>query len=252
MSDAGKYVSHPAPRGLAKVRKGIWLSLLLCAWPVVTCSRLAAHDIITTNLTYTRDISRIFARRCISCHGADSSIPFTSYEQVRPWAVDIKEQVLSRAMPPWGAVKGFGDLVPDRGLTQEEVMIIAAWVIGGAPAGDPAMLPKERPPVKSPAIPLDDALVVTTRVILKKPLVISGIRPLTKHLVDSARIMARLPEGRIQPLLWLYRFDPKTGRAFTFRQPIVLPAGSVVESDTTLVFALEATAKSVKAPEPGQ
>src|SRR3954452_3829757 len=78
----------------------------------------AAHDIITTKLTYTRDISRIFSRRCVSCHSESSSVPLTSYEQVRPWAVDIKEQVISRAMPPWGAVKGFGDLAPDMGLSQ--------------------------------------------------------------------------------------------------------------------------------------
>ncbi|HEY7306958.1 MAG TPA: cytochrome c, partial [Bryobacteraceae bacterium] len=104
-----------------------------------------AHDIITTNLTYTRDISRILARRCVACHGEAASIPLTRYEEVRPWAVAIKEQVLSRAMPPWGAVKGFGDLEPDHALSQEEIMIIAAWVIGGAPQGDPALAPKTGP-----------------------------------------------------------------------------------------------------------
>jgi hypothetical protein len=30
---------------------------------------LTAHDVITTRLTYTRDISRIFVRRCVQCHG---------------------------------------------------------------------------------------------------------------------------------------------------------------------------------------
>jgi hypothetical protein len=68
-------------------------------------AHLAAHDIITTNLTFTRDISRIFDRHCNICHGPSSDIPLSTYEQARPWAVAIKEQVLSRAMPPWGAVK---------------------------------------------------------------------------------------------------------------------------------------------------
>jgi hypothetical protein len=61
---------------------------------------VTAHDIITTQLTYTHEISRIFARRCISCHDEGSSIPLTRYDEVRPWAVDIKEQVLARLMPP--------------------------------------------------------------------------------------------------------------------------------------------------------
>src|SRR3954466_14729205 len=99
-----------------------------------------AHDLITTKLTYSRNISRILAERCLACHGSQASIPLASYQQVRPWAVDIKEQVLRRRMPPWGAVKGFGNLAPDNGLTEEEVLILAAWVIGGAPEGNPATL----------------------------------------------------------------------------------------------------------------
>jgi hypothetical protein len=110
-----------------------WLLLSL-----LTLITLSAHDIITTNLTFTRDITRIFARRCLSCHSAGDSIPLLTYEQSRPWAVSIKEQVLSRRMPPWGAVKGFGHLSPDNSLTQEEIMIIASWVVGGAPKGSEA------------------------------------------------------------------------------------------------------------------
>src|SRR5437762_13592207 len=107
----------------------VWIIGLLLVMP------LFAHDIITTKLTYTRDIAPIFSKHCVSCHASGSSIPLTSYEEVRPWAVAIKEQVLSRSMPPWGAVKGFGDLAPDDSLSQEEITIIAAWVVGSAPPG---------------------------------------------------------------------------------------------------------------------
>jgi hypothetical protein len=210
----------------------------------------SAHDIITTKLTYTRDISRIFARRCVSCHGENTSVPLTSYEKVRPWAVDIKEQVLSRAMPPWGAVKGFGDLAPDHGLTQEEIMIVAAWVVGGAPEGNPAMLPK-LPPSVGPAVPkLRDAGVVTTSVTLAQPLALLGIRPLSTSPVASARIVARLPGGRTQPLLWLYQYDSRQQRVFAFRTPVLLPAGSVVECDAPLKYVLEASAARATAREP--
>jgi hypothetical protein len=205
---------------------------------IVLTLAASAHDIITTNLTYTRDISRIMNRRCLSCHAQGSSIPLTNYAEVRPWAVDIKEQVLSRAMPPWGAVKGFGDLKPDHALTQEEILIIAAWVIGGAPEGNPALLPKAAPPqTQPPAHPAQDALTVLTRKVLDKPLQAVGIRP--EQTVTSARVIAHLPDGKIEPLVWLYNYDPKWNRTFLFRKPLDLPQGTVIESSAPLRFALE-------------
>lgn len=197
----------------------------------------SAHDIITTNLTYTRDISRIMNRRCAACHAEGSEIPLTNYAEVRPWAVDIKEQVLSRAMPPWGAVKGFGDLQPDHALTQEEILILAAWVIGGAPEGNPALLPKPVPQTQPPAHPTQDALTVTTRKVLDKPLQAIGVRP--EQTVSSARIVAHLPDGKIEPLAWLYQYDPKWNRTFLFRKPLDLPQGTVIESSAPLRFAIE-------------
>ena len=210
------------------------LLLLFCA-----ASSLLAHDIISTNLTFARDISRIFARRCVACHSEGSSIPLVSYEEARPWAVDIKEQVLSRAMPPWGAVKGFGHLNPDEGLTEEEIMIIAAWVVGGAPKGDVALLPKPAPILTTDAPHFTDGLAVSTKAELTKPLHVAGIRPTPDAIIDSARIIAKLPDGRIEPLLWLYHYDPKYKQIFRFREMIPLPEHTVIESSAPLRFMLE-------------
>ena len=74
-----------------------------------------------------------------------------TYEEARPWAKAIKEEVLARRMPPWNAVKGFGDFKNDRGLTQEQIEMLADWVEGGAPEGDPAYLPK------APRVPSEPA-----------------------------------------------------------------------------------------------
>jgi mono/diheme cytochrome c family protein len=203
---------------------------------------LAAHDIITTKLTYAREISRIFARRCVSCHSANSSIPLTSYQEVRPWAVDIKEQVLARSMPPWGAVKGFGDLSPDQGLTQEEIFIIAAWVVGGAPQGDAALLTRDQQTTQPAShMRLSDALLVSTRTVLHKPLTVAGIRPRCVTLLDSARITARLPDGRIEPFVWLYRYDPRWEQVFQFRKPLRLPSGTIIEASSLVRYYLETT-----------
>jgi hypothetical protein len=212
--------------------RNCWLSLL-------TLVTLGAHDIITTNLTYTRDISRIFIRRCQSCHSSNSSIPLTNYEQVRPWAVSIKEQVLSRQMPPWGAVKGFGHLSPDNGLTQEEIMIIAAWVVGGAPNGNPALLPKSEPQSAIAFAPLKDALIITNRTRIQTPLTIAGIRPIAAQPIDSARITITFPDGHTEPLLWLFHYNPAWQETFHFHEKISLPPGSIIESGSPLQFALE-------------
>lgn len=201
---------------------------------------LFAHDIITTNLTFTRDIARIFDRRCTSCHGPSSEIPLVTYEQARPWAVAIKEQVLSRAMPPWGAVKGFGNFKPDHALTQEEILIIAAWVIGGAPQGDPDWLPKQahgKP--ASPPPSLKSVLTGGNQLTLTEPIQVAAIRPFAAGKVESAKITARLPNGAIQPLIWLYQYDPKWNRDFLFREPINLPKGAVIETSAPIQFVLE-------------
>jgi hypothetical protein len=63
---------------------------------------------------------------------------------------------------------------------------------------------------------------------------------MTTKVIPSARITARLPDGRIEPLVWLYRFDPQTKLTFQFRRPLTLPPGTIVESSTPLAFALEA------------
>ena len=142
-------------------------------------------------------------------------------------------------MPPWGAVKGFGDLWPDRGLSEEDILIIAAWVVGGAPEGDPKLLPKNPSKLKvTPRAMVRDAVLVETQLELKKPLQIIGIRPLPDAVVETARLTARLPSGDVFPLVWLYQYDPKTQQVFTFRGRLPLPVGTVVQSSKPLRFAL--------------
>jgi len=210
------------------------------AMALVFASQLAAHDIITTNLTFTRDISRIIDRHCAACHGPSAEIPLTAYEEARPWAVAIKEQVLSRAMPPWGAVKGFGNLQPDHALTQEEIMIVAAWVIGGAPQGDPEWLPKQaHGKSASPPPTIRGALTGGNQTTLTEAIQVAGIRPLSGSLIESARITARLPNGAFEPLVWLYHYDPKWRQDFLFREPVNLPKGTVLETTAPVRFVLE-------------
>src|SRR5512137_2299929 len=111
---------------------------------------LGAHTFYTTKITWSRDVSRIVYRNCASCHRpGGSSFSLMTYSEARPWAEAIKQQVLERRMPPWNAVKGFGEFKDDRGLTQEDLEIVGQWVEGGCPEGDPLYMPP--PPLLSVA-----------------------------------------------------------------------------------------------------
>src|SRR5580700_10767185 len=103
----------------------------------------SAHDVITTPITFSREISRLVYSRCAVCHRpGGSAFSLLTYAEARPWAKAIKDEVLERRMPPWGAVKGFGEFRDDQGLTEEQLELIGDWVEGGAPEGDPKYLPK--------------------------------------------------------------------------------------------------------------
>jgi mono/diheme cytochrome c family protein len=102
---------------------------------VLAAARPAAHDPITTKVTFAREIRAILSARCASCHspGGPAPMPLTTYEEVRPWARAIKEQVLTRRMPVWHAARGYGAFKNDPTLTPIEIAMIVSWVDGGLP-----------------------------------------------------------------------------------------------------------------------
>ena len=59
----------------------------------------------TPSATFTKDVAPIFYKSCVECHRPTMFAPMSlvSYDDARPWARSIKQRVVSRAMPPWGA-----------------------------------------------------------------------------------------------------------------------------------------------------
>lgn len=169
-----------------------------------------------------------------------------TYEDSRPWAKAIKEEVLERRMPPWGAVKGFGEFIDDRGLTQEEIHTIADWVEGGAPEGDPKLLPEYRPSTSAGEVAASAQFDVRGTRKLDAPREFRTIRPEGVAEKVSFRVIARLPGGRVEPLIWIYRYQPRFARTYTYREPVRLPAGAVIE-----VVPPQAAAKVVFGSAPG-
>ena len=95
---------------------------------------LLSHEVVNTTVTFDKEIARILSRKCIACHSEHNlAMPFTSYEQTRPWSRAIEEEVLRRHMPPWQAVPGYGQFANDLGLTNRELQFIVAWVEGNGP-----------------------------------------------------------------------------------------------------------------------
>jgi len=71
-------------------------------------------------------------------------MPFTTYDETRPWGKAIREQVLARKMPPWFADPAYGHFANGRSLSQAEIDTLASWVNAGAPAGDSNAAPQPR------------------------------------------------------------------------------------------------------------
>ena len=122
---------------------------LIVALVIVATLGLTVSDVNAGKgeVTFTRDVAPILYQKCAECHrpGNIGPMPLLSYKDVRPWAKSIRQQVVSRAMPPWFADPKHGQFVNDPSLTQQQIDTISAWVDSGAPKGeyrDQPALPK--------------------------------------------------------------------------------------------------------------
>jgi len=192
---------------------------------------VAAHNIGATPITWNREISRLIYDKCASCHRPDgSAFSLMTYRDVQPRVTEIKAAVLSRRMPPWGAIKGFGDFRNDEALTPEQIELMVDWIQNDAPRGNnrqalPATPQFSAPPVYTPPGAL---IEIRGSLTLKQPLMVDGLMPRKVASGQSTRITAVLPNGAVQPLLWLHAYDQRFSHPFLFRKSINLPAGTVI------------------------
>src|SRR5262249_28187296 len=116
------------------------LTLSLFALPVISANN---NKPASKQVTFTKDVAPILFKNCAVCHRPNDIAPFSvlSYKDARPWAKSIREKVLSREMPPWGADPRYGEFSNDTRLKQSEIETIVAWVDGGAKEGASRDLP---------------------------------------------------------------------------------------------------------------
>lgn len=103
-----------------------------------------SHDPITTSVTFNKEVVRILQQNCFGCHdvGSQVGISLATYEDARPWAKAIKEEVLEKRMPPFQAVRGYGNFHKSYYLPERDIELLVSWVEGGAPRGEAKDLPK--------------------------------------------------------------------------------------------------------------
>ena len=158
-----------------------------------------------------------------------------TYDEARPWAKAIRDEVLERRMPPWGAVEGIRAYRNDPSLTPLEVEMIVSWVEGGAPEGDAIYLPPAPALHNETSAPLPKpwSLVESSRPLaLEDATVLVAITP--RDLPDGAsmEVTAYEPDGSVEHLIWLRNYRKAWTRTYWFRDPVSLPAGTriVVEA----------------------
>ncbi len=196
---------------------------------------MAAHVRISTKVTWEREIAPIVQARCVSCHrdGGRAPMSLATYEQARPWAKAIKEEVLTRRMPRWHVVRGYGDFTNDPSLSPFEIALIASWADGGSPKTRPGAVPaavSHRTPAAPPPDTRERKLPCTApalppgRLLALKPVVQAG---------SSVRISLTRPDGTEEPLIWVKDFDPQFAETYWLRSPVTLSRGMRMLADTT-------------------
>lgn len=208
----------------------------------MTWASTAAHERITTTVTWDREIAPIIQARCQSCHGTEASatMPLTTYAEARPWARAIKHQVLTRRMPVWHAARGYGDFANDPSLSPFEIALVTAWVDGGAPKTLPSAAPGTSPAAAVSPVPSSGAsagAAVAGRELTLRcgeqallPGHLFGLRPQVAAGQSIKVILAR-PDGTREILGWFRDFDPRFNPTYWLRTPASVPRGSRIIAD---------------------
>jgi mono/diheme cytochrome c family protein len=116
-------------------------------WGLVLSAAFATGAFASAQVTYSKEIARIFQARCQSCHRAGDIAPFAldSYQSAVWNSRAIERELRSRRMPPWKPVPGFGEFTDPRQMPDEERQVVLDWIASDLPQGEPADLP---PPLR--------------------------------------------------------------------------------------------------------
>ena len=94
--------------------------------------------LISAAPTFYKDVLPILQNKCQGCHRPGEAAPmsFLTYEATRPFSAAIRQAVITRKMPPWGADPAHGKFANDPTLSDAEKNTLLDWVDAKAPAGN--------------------------------------------------------------------------------------------------------------------
>jgi len=118
----------------------------LAAVPLVTTilTAAAAAQAPAAVPTFTKDVAPILYKNCTTCHRPGEIAPMSllTYEDARPYAKAIRDEIGEGHMPPWHADAPAGTFENERRLGDADKKTILDWIAGGAPRGNP----RDQPP----------------------------------------------------------------------------------------------------------
>jgi hypothetical protein len=119
-------------------------ALAIFGFTQIIAAQTAASS-TSSQVTFAKDVAPILQKSCQNCHRPDSIGPMSllTYQEARPWARAIKQQVAQRNMPPWyiDRTVGIQDFKNDISLSDAEIAKLVKWADEGAPLGNPADMP---------------------------------------------------------------------------------------------------------------
>ncbi|MCS7269760.1 MAG: hypothetical protein NZ703_01635 [Gemmataceae bacterium] len=118
---------------------------MLGRWLFITMGSVwfLASSAVGGEPTFTKDVAPILYNHCTSCHRPNEVGPFNliTYADAKRRGRQLVEVTTRRVMPPWKPVKGHGQFLYDRSLSEEQIAIIQKWYEAGMPEGDAKDLP---------------------------------------------------------------------------------------------------------------
>ena len=202
------------------MKTAVLVAIAALAWPLAA---FAADG--TPAPTFAKDVAPIFYKSCVECHRPTMFAPMSlvTYDEARPWARSIKQRVVARAMPPWGAEAPHGAFKNDPSLTADEIDTIARWVDGGAPKGDDKDLPVLPPFAEGWTIGKPDAVFTMEE---EFPIPAEGAIP-----YQYLRVPTHLTEDK-----WIQAIEIRPGAAAQVHHVIAFtqPAGSPISGNGVL------------------
>lgn len=107
-------------------------------------------DLPVAAAEYATEIAPLLQQHCVNCHSPGNIGPWamTSHAVVADFAALIKDEVLTRRMPPWHADPHSLAMANDELLQPEDLAKLVDWLDRGAPRGDgPDPLADSVPPL---------------------------------------------------------------------------------------------------------